>query len=75
MSFNDKEGAFFWSNGYQYGTVKIKNSGTKKMVTLTVNNGVLNLKSFSLNGFGQVKFKKGKVFNNKENIQFAITQQ
>lgn len=72
MKFNDKEGTFFWSNGYQYGQVKIASEGKTKKVVLTVLNGTLNLKSFKLKEFGCLKFKKGKTFVENETIEFVI---
>ena len=58
MKFNAKEGKYFWSNGYQYGTIKISKSGSKKKVTITSLNGDLDLNSFVLNNYGTINFKK-----------------
>ncbi len=72
MNFNSKNGKYFWSNGYQYGSVTIKNLESHKEVTLIVENGNLLLKSFALNGYGVAKFKKGKTFKKAESITFKI---
>lgn len=72
MAFNAKNGTWFWSNGYQYGTIKIEGATNKKEVTLLVKNGELSLKEFSLNGFGKKKFKKGKIIKTGEVVQFKI---
>ncbi|WP_372774759.1 GH116 family glycosyl-hydrolase [Mangrovibacterium sp.] len=74
MKFNDREGKYFWSNGYQYGTIEIKNSGDDKSVILKVMNGELSLKSFSLNGFGEVKFKKGRTFSENKNVELIVVR-
>ena len=74
MSFNAKEGKYFWSNGYQYGTVELSDSGLSKTVVLTSKNGDLNLSLFTLNGFGKIKFKKGKTFNKGESIMFVVSK-
>ena len=73
MAFNPKEGRYFWSNGYQYGTVSIQGSGAKKLLTFIVENGDLVLRSFTLKGYGTMKFKKGKTFKKGEYASFEIT--
>ena len=60
MNFNSRNGKYFWSNGYQYGTVEILDQGTNKLVKLTSMNGSLDLNSFTLNGTGTLKFKATK---------------
>ena len=73
MNFNAKNGQYFWSNGYQYGTLEVNGSGKEKTVTLTSRNGDLPLNSFTLNGYGIIKFKKGKIFKEGESSEFAIS--
>ena len=75
MAFNSKNGTYFWSNGYQYGTVVIDATDTEKAITLTSKNGNLVLKSFKLNGFSSIKFKIEKRFSKDENIQLKISKQ
>ncbi|WP_117879658.1 GH116 family glycosyl-hydrolase [Aureibaculum luteum] len=72
MSFNAKNGTYFWSNGYQYGSVKISGNNKQKTVTLLSKNGDFILKSFTLNGFGAKKFRKGKNLEKGKEIQFKI---
>ena len=72
MKFNAKDGTYFWSNGYQYGNVKITSEGKTKKVELTVLNGSLNLKSFELKQFGKIKFRKEKTFKQNETLTFTI---
>lgn len=72
MAFNSKNGNYFWSNGYQYGTIKIEGTATNKTITLNSKNGALLLKSFSLNSFGKKSFKNGKTIKKGEEVQFEI---
>ena len=72
MAFNAKNGTYFWSNGYQYGTIKIEGTVNDKTISLNSKNGALMLKSFSLNGFGKKNFKNGKTIKEGEEVQFEI---
>jgi hypothetical protein len=74
MAFNAKNGTYFWSNGYQYGSVKIEDGIDYKNVTLTVKNGNINLNSFTLNNYGKIKFRRGKTFTKGESIAFKISK-
>ncbi|WP_430934655.1 GH116 family glycosyl-hydrolase [Saccharicrinis sp. 156] len=74
MKFNNLEGKYFWSNGYQYGTIEIKDKGDEKSVMLTVLNGELSLQSLSLKGFGKVKIKKGKTFQEGETTALMVLE-
>jgi uncharacterized protein (DUF608 family) len=62
MSFNAMDGKYFWSNGYLYGTIEISTNKKSKLVSITALNGDLDLNFFTLNGFGEIKFRNGKVF-------------
>jgi hypothetical protein len=72
MSFNANDGTYFWSNGYQYGTIEVKDSGSDKTIVLTSENGELDLNSFALNGYGITKFRKGKTFSSGEAIELVV---
>lgn len=74
MNFNPRPGKFFWSNGYQYGTVEILNKADESSVRLTCLKGDLSLDSFKLNDYGQIKFRKGKNFGERETIEFTIAK-
>ena len=74
MKFNDLEGTFFWSNGYQYGTIEMKEKGNDKLVTLTVLNGELSLQSFTIKGVGTTNFKKGKDCRQGMKVEFLVKQ-
>jgi len=72
MAFNSDDGAFFWSNGYRYGTVEINDNGNNKSVHLTSLNGNLSLNSFTLNGYGHINFEEPKRFESGQAIQFEV---
>lgn len=72
MKFKDIEGKYFWSNGYQYGTVEITFENGQKSAALTVLNGNLKLNAFELKNFGKATFKKGKVFKENETVTIKI---
>lgn len=73
MNFNSRPGKYFWSNGYQYGTVEISDQGQNKLVKLTSLNGPLSLGSFTLNGTGVMKFKTAKLFTAGKQEEFTVT--
>ena len=72
MKMDPVNGTHFWSNGYQYGTIRIAGEGTSREISLTVKNGILNLQSFILEGFGKVDFKQGKTFEQGKTVTFNI---
>lgn len=72
MTLNPKNGTFFWSNGYQYGTVQISGNDTNKMVKLSCKNDTLTLKNFNLKGFGNISFEKGKNFPENKPVSISV---
>jgi hypothetical protein len=72
MSFNPLKGKYFWSNGYVYGTIEIKDGANGKSVTLTPVNGDLQLNTFSLSGFGKTDFKNVKTFQKGKPTTFSV---
>ncbi len=54
MTFTSKPGTYFWSNGRAWGTCKVDN----KKATLTVLQGAIAIKQFSLADAGSSKLKK-----------------
>ncbi|MDD8025366.1 MAG: GH116 family glycosyl-hydrolase [Acidobacteriota bacterium] len=50
-----KEGTFFWSNGYAYGTATMKKAGGKLAVTLRALKGEMGLRAFTAGGEGGSK--------------------
>ncbi|MGL1893841.1 MAG: non-lysosomal glucosylceramidase [Spirochaetaceae bacterium] len=53
ISFAAKEGKFFWSNGYSWGTCSIRKENKEWVSTINVLHGELELKAFNLTGVGQ----------------------
>lgn len=72
MSFNPLTGTYFWSNGYQYGTITIKDGTQGKSVIINTLNGDLKLRSFQLTGFGKVDFKSEKLFRKGVRETFIV---
>jgi len=72
MSFGITEGTHFWSNGYQYGTVEIKDKGNKKLVNLKTMKGKLLLKSFGIDGFGHREFEELQDVTAGQTIEFEV---
>ena len=72
MSFNDKPGRYFWSNGYQYGIVEITDNKATKSVRLSSLNGDLSLNTFALNGYGRVEFEDAKHLESGKVIEFNV---
>ncbi len=61
MSFAEKPGTWFWSNGYSWGTVKISEQKNEYLISLKVLKGSLLLKNFKLG-------KKSKPFESLINV-------
>jgi len=72
MTFAAKEGKFFWSNGYAYGTIDQKRAGDKNRVKLTVLKGPLKLREFTLRGFGRITFEGSKTLKDGETFTFEL---
>jgi hypothetical protein len=53
MTFAAKDGRFFWSNGYAWGSCCLKISKKEAKVELLVLHGELTLSKFILRGFGE----------------------
>ena len=58
MTFATREGTFFWSNGYAWGTCSLKRAEKGMRVKLSVLGGELTLSAFVLRKFGQCDFDK-----------------
>jgi len=74
MTFNNINGTYFWSNGYQYGTIKIEGSDAEKNIVISCNQGELALKSFQLNNFGNQNFRRTKQISQGKTLEFSITK-
>jgi uncharacterized protein (DUF608 family) len=72
MSFSPRQGTYFWSNGYQYGTLTVKDEISGKRVTVQSENGDLPLTSFILNGYGIIRFQSETVFRKGKVQNFLV---
>ncbi len=72
IAFNPRAGRYFWSNGYQYGIVEVKDNAESKTVKLSSLNGDLSLTSLALNGHGQIEFEGLKVFELGQEVEFEV---
>jgi uncharacterized protein (DUF608 family) len=72
MTFADKEGTHFWSNGSAWGTCLVKPEGRKLRAELLVLYGELELKSFRLGEKGEHKFKTPLLLKTGEKADLLI---
>ena len=72
MGFTPRKGTYFWSSGYQYGSVKITGSGAQMSVELHPANGSIELKRFMLHGYGETDFADGRTFPRGEATAFTV---
>lgn len=72
MRFTSEPGKYFWSNGYQYGTVEIGTMDKQKTASLRVLSGTIELRSFKLKGYGALTFQKTKTFKENETIVLTV---
>ena len=72
MRFNNNPGTFFWSNGYAYGTVAVTAAKNAVRVKLTVTEGELKLKEFTLNNKGSHVFEKQVSVGSGQSVDIAF---
>jgi uncharacterized protein (DUF608 family) len=72
MAFEAKDGQYFWSNGYAWGTVNIQRNGQSANVDLKVLQGELALNTFQLKGFQSYVLKKGVLLKPNENLKMIV---
>jgi len=72
MKFNNLDGKFFWSNGYQYGTIELATTDGTKTASITVLNGSMELGTFKIEGYNELRFKKSKRFNENETVVLTV---
>ena len=77
MTFANRDGTFFWSNGYAWGTCTVKTGATagNTQVELSVLGGELTLANFNLRDFGQLQFKEPLQINAKQKATFEVVGQ
>jgi hypothetical protein len=70
MTFAARDGVFFWSNGYAWGSCCLKRSTNAMKVEISVLHGELALSKFILRDFGQTQFEKPLFIKASEKIKF-----
>jgi hypothetical protein len=74
MSFAAREGTFFWSTGYAWGTcAQVAVEGGMR-VTLDVLHGTLTLGRFSLDGVGEINWDVPKTVVGGEHVALHIAK-
>ena len=68
MRFNAINGNWFWSNGYAYGTVNIKDAN----INIEVLGGKIALNEFVLKNGKRIKFKEERVLSSGHNLAFEV---
>ena len=72
MTFADKDGTFFFSNGYAWGNCSVKRSNRAAQIELSVMQGELTLSKFALRDFGQAQFEEPLEIGTGERARFRI---
>ena len=75
MGFNPRPGTYFWSNGYQYGSVTIAGGGSQMSVELHPANGPIELNRLVLHGYGEAEFTDGRTFSQGEASTVVVERQ
>jgi len=68
FSMGNREGNYFWSNGYSWGNVSVK--GGK--LAISVHYGKLGLKRVGIKGVGEIVLKTAVILNEGESRDFVI---
>jgi len=70
-----EEGQYFWSNGYEYGTVNISNrDSNSKVVEIISQNGSFRLKTIHLNTFAEEKLDRETLIQEDTEYEFTVTK-
>ena len=75
MSFAAREGTFFWSNGYAWGSCSLKRTWKGMKADLSVLYGEVALSRFNLRDFGSAQFDKCLRIKAGEHIQFLVVRE
>jgi hypothetical protein len=74
MTFAPKEGKYFWSNGYAWGSCSIRRTTRGMSVELLVLHGQIALSKFSLRDYGSTDFKEPMAIPAGSKAQFIVTR-
>jgi len=58
LRFTNREGKYFWSNGFSFGTARISKDQKGMTVVLNVLNGSLELNMVTIKGAGSETFRR-----------------
>jgi len=72
LTFGDISGTYFWSNGYAYGTVELKDTEGARHMELTVLNGELELSRIQIENRGMLDLPENIVLKAGETAEFTI---
>ena len=72
MTFSRKAGKYFWSNGYAWGVCGKEDVGDGIIVSLSVEEGILEIVRFCLTGVGERNFGKPAVVSAGKPFEFKI---
>jgi hypothetical protein len=72
ITFNNINGNYFWSNGYAYGTVHLKEAENGKEVTLEVLNGKLQLSDVVIEDLGEHTISGGTELKAGDSATYTI---
>ena len=75
MTFTARDGSFFWSNGYAWGTCSLKKRKKDVQVELSVLYGQLSLSKFVLRNFGNREFDPDEsgLIKAGEKLKFSVS--
>jgi non-lysosomal glucosylceramidase len=72
MTFSARDGTFFWSNGYAWGTCSFKKNDKDIQVELSVLHSRLPLSKFILRNFGDIQFDRTLLIHAGEKVNFIV---
>ncbi len=75
MTFAARDGTFFWSNGYAWGSCLVNRTGKDASIQLSVLHGELALAKFFLEGFGYKQFDKALTVKQGQTARFQVNQE
>ncbi len=74
MRFSPRDGKYFWSNGYAWGTCQLQTGNDETQVELTVLSDSLQLAVFELRGWGTQIFEPAGTVQAGETIRFRVAR-
>jgi non-lysosomal glucosylceramidase len=72
ITFAPTEGNYFWSNGYAWGTCRIRPAGDSITLRLAVRAGTLRFSHLDLPSYGDIRFEKERQIREGEEARFTV---